>query len=153
MIINKSPQSISTWLIADFTLLAAFHCPETLLLFLAAPSAGMVTQGLFKETSISPSNGSPCVALFNGHENNHKLTSLRNGYVDYEKTSCNGFHVTERHETSHERAVGYGRPRSQSHPKRLHSWSSPASENEDRFNYDRTYIMVGDKDSHLCGTT
>lgn len=79
------------------------------------------------------------MTLFNGHG--------KNGYVDYGTISCNGLHKTEARETSPERTVGYGRPKSQSHPKRLHSWSGPPSENEDRFCHRGSqYIMVGNRD-------
>lgn len=69
------------------------------------------------------------MSLFNGE--NH--TALRNGYVDYETISCNGFHETDVLEASPERTVGYGRSRSQPYSKRSHSWSDPSSDNEDRF--------------------
>ncbi|KAL9960555.1 hypothetical protein ACROYT_G034030 [Oculina patagonica] len=91
------------------------------------PFAGTSTPECITQGTISPRNRSHCVTLFNGHG--------KNGCVGYETIPCNGFHKTEARETSPERTVGYGRPRSQSYPKRLHSWSGPSSENEDRFNH------------------
>ena len=91
------------------------------------------------------------MTLFNGLGKNHKPVPFENGYVGYNNgLSCNGFHETEPHEKSLEKTVGHGRPISQSFPKRLPSWGSSVSENDDRLNHDRTqYTVVGDKEHYI----
>ena len=122
---------------------------KALSLFLAVPFASRNSQGLYAdlEEKHSPRNGSHCVTLFNGHLKNHKPAPFENGHVGYNASSCNGFHEPEVRETSLEKTVGHGRPISQSFPKRLPSWGSPASENDDRLNHGRTqYTVVGDRE-------
>lgn len=86
------------------------------------------------------------MTLFNGHGKNHKPAPFENGHVRYNMSSCNGFYEPQSRETTLEKTVGHGRPMSQSFPKRLPSWESSASENDDRLNHGRTqYTVVGDR--------
>lgn len=124
---------------------------ENLFLFLSASfSLTKMPESYSGETN-PLQNGSHCAALFNDRRNGFKPARSENGYLDYGRTTCNGFYDMMANDTRPEKTVGHGRPRCQNQPSRQRSCSEPASSVfGDELCHGMRNLMVGCCSLMLC---